>query len=35
ILKYPNFSKKGLNEIKEKLKELGLSLGMTLKSNDN
>ncbi len=29
MLKYRNFGKKSLNEIKDKLKELGLSLGMT------
>ena len=29
MLKYRNFGKKSLNEIKEKLTELGLSLGMT------
>jgi len=29
MLKYRNFGKKSLNEIKEKLMELGLSLGMT------
>lgn len=29
MLKYRNFGKKSLNEIKEKLAELGLSLGMT------
>jgi DNA-directed RNA polymerase subunit alpha len=30
MLKYRNFGKKSLNEIKQKLLELGLSLGMTL-----
>ena len=30
MLKYRNFGKKSLNEIKEKLQELGLSLGMQL-----
>jgi DNA-directed RNA polymerase subunit alpha len=30
MLKYRNFGKKSLNEIKEKLATLGLSLGMTL-----
>ncbi|HMP72808.1 MAG TPA: DNA-directed RNA polymerase subunit alpha [Kiritimatiellia bacterium] len=30
MLKYRNFGKKSLNEIKDKLTELGLSLGMTL-----
>ena len=29
MLKYRNFGKKSLNEIKDKLVELGLSLGMT------
>ncbi|HOD99794.1 MAG TPA: DNA-directed RNA polymerase subunit alpha C-terminal domain-containing protein, partial [Kiritimatiellia bacterium] len=29
MLKYRNFGKKSLNEIKQKLAELGLSLGMT------
>ena len=29
MLKYRNFGKKSLNEIKDKLAELGLSLGMT------
>ena len=29
MLKYRNFGKKSLNEIKEKLSELGLSLGMS------
>jgi DNA-directed RNA polymerase subunit alpha len=29
MLKYRNFGKKSLNEIKEKLTALGLSLGMT------
>ena len=30
MLKYRNFGKKSLNEIKDKLEELGLSLGMTI-----
>ena len=30
MLKYRNFGKKSLNEIKDKLQVLGLSLGMTL-----
>ena len=30
MLKYRNFGKKSLNEIKEKLASLGLSLGMNL-----
>jgi DNA-directed RNA polymerase subunit alpha len=30
MLKYRNFGKKSLNEIKDKLQELGLSLGMQL-----
>ena len=30
MLKYRNFGKKSLNEIKAKLQELGLSLGMTI-----
>jgi DNA-directed RNA polymerase subunit alpha len=29
MLKYRNFGKKSLNEIKEKLASLGLTLGMT------
>ena len=29
MLKYRNFGKKSLNEIKQKLTEMGLSLGMT------
>ena len=29
MLKYRNFGKKSLNEIKQKLAELGLTLGMT------
>ena len=33
MLKYRNFGKKSLNEIKEKLQELGLSLGMQLDTN--
>jgi len=31
MLKYRNFGKKSLQEIKEKLAEMGLALGMTLK----
>jgi DNA-directed RNA polymerase subunit alpha len=30
MLKYRNFGKKSLNEIKDKLHELGLSLGMSI-----
>jgi len=30
MLKYRNFGKKSLNEIKAKLSELALSLGMTI-----
>ncbi len=30
MLKYRNFGKKSLNEIKDKLHELGLSLGMQI-----
>jgi DNA-directed RNA polymerase subunit alpha len=30
MLKYRNFGKKSLNEIKEKLASLGLSLGMNI-----
>jgi DNA-directed RNA polymerase subunit alpha len=30
MLKYRNFGKKSLNEIKQKLSELGLALGMTI-----
>ena len=30
MLKYRNFGKKSLNEIKDKLNELGLTLGMQL-----
>ena len=30
MLKYRNFGKKSLNEIKDKLVELGLSLGMSI-----
>jgi DNA-directed RNA polymerase subunit alpha len=30
MLKYRNFGKKSLNEIKDKLQNLGLSLGMKL-----
>ena len=33
MLKYRNFGKKSLNEIKEKLSALGLSLGMTFESD--
>ncbi len=33
MLKYRNFGKKSLNEIKSKLVELGLSLGMTIESD--
>ena len=33
MLKCRNFGKKSLSEIKEKLDERGLSLGMTLKDN--
>jgi len=33
MLKYRNFGKKSLNEIKEKLQELGLGLGMTFDQN--
>jgi DNA-directed RNA polymerase subunit alpha len=32
MLKYRNFGKKSLNEIKEKLTQLGLSLGMKFES---
>jgi DNA-directed RNA polymerase subunit alpha len=32
MLKYRNFGKKSLNEIKDKLQNLGLSLGMKLES---
>ena len=32
MLKYRNFGKKSLNEIKEKLLQLGLSLGMKFES---
>jgi len=32
MLKYRNFGKKSLNEIKDKLTALGLSLGMTFES---
>jgi DNA-directed RNA polymerase subunit alpha len=32
MLKYRNFGKKSLNEIKEKLQQLGLSLGMKFES---
>ena len=30
MLKYRNFGKKSLNEIKDKLEQLGLSLGMKI-----
>lgn len=33
MLKYRNFGKKSLNEIQDKLRELGLSLGMTLEAD--
>jgi DNA-directed RNA polymerase subunit alpha len=33
MLRYRNFGKKSLNEIKEKLEELGLSLGMKIDSS--
>ena len=33
MLKYRNFGKKSLNEIKGKLDELGLALGMTFESD--
>lgn len=33
MLKYRNFGKKSLNEIKQKLQELGLSLGMTFEAD--
>ena len=33
MLKYRNFGKKSLNEIKDKLQALGLSLGMTFESD--
>ncbi|MEK9863813.1 MAG: DNA-directed RNA polymerase subunit alpha C-terminal domain-containing protein, partial [Verrucomicrobiota bacterium] len=33
MLKYRNFGKKSLNEIKDKLTGLGLSLGMNIDSN--
>jgi DNA-directed RNA polymerase subunit alpha len=32
MLKYRNFGKKSLNEIKEKLQQLGLALGMKFES---
>jgi DNA-directed RNA polymerase subunit alpha len=32
MLKYRNFGKKSLNEIKAKLEQLGLSLGMKFES---
>ena len=32
MLKYRNFGKKSLNEIKDKLTQLGLSLGMKFES---
>jgi DNA-directed RNA polymerase subunit alpha len=33
MLKYRNFGKKSLNEIKDKLQALGLSLGMTFEND--
>ncbi len=33
MLKYRNFGKKSLNEIKEKLAGLGLTLGMTFEAD--
>ena len=33
MLKYRNFGKKSLNEIKQKLAELGLSLGMSFEAD--
>ncbi|MGV3774133.1 MAG: DNA-directed RNA polymerase subunit alpha C-terminal domain-containing protein, partial [Verrucomicrobiales bacterium] len=33
MLKYRNFGKKSLNEIKEKLQSLGLSLGMNIEAS--
>jgi DNA-directed RNA polymerase subunit alpha len=33
MLKYRNFGKKSLNEIKEKLATLGLTLGMTFEAD--
>ena len=33
MLKYRNFGKKSLNEIKEKLAALGLTLGMTFEAD--
>ena len=33
MLKYRNFGKKSLNEIKDKLQALGLSLGMTFEAD--
>jgi len=33
MLKYRNFGKKSLNEIKDKLQALGLALGMTFESD--
>ena len=33
MLKYRNFGKKSLNEIKEKMSELGLSLGMSFEDD--
>jgi len=33
MLKYRNFGKKSLNEIKDKLSALGLSLGMTFEQD--
>ena len=35
MLKYRNFGKKSLNEIKEKLQQLGLSLGMKIDEHGN
>ena len=33
MLKYRNFGKKSLNEIKAKIQDMGLSLGMTFESD--
>jgi len=33
MLKYRNFGKKSLNEIKAKIQEMGLSLGMTFEAD--
>ena len=33
MIKYRNFGKKSLNEIKDKLTELGLSLGMSFEQD--